>query len=200
MLRFKTGLVLLLLFFGVQLHASPEAMLQTSAEQILSVLKANQSKLKSKPDIIYRAVEQYLLPHVDLVGMSRSVLGREAWMSASESERQAFSRAFTKLVIRTYAGPLSKYDGETVRFYPSRNAETGRFVRIESEIIRPAGPPIPLSYSMVSKNGEWKVYDLSVEGISLLQSFHNQFAQVLSHASLSELTQQMQQHQLKSSS
>ena len=192
--------VLFLLFsvaLMVQAASSPEKMLQESADKIISVLKSNQSKLKSNPTLIYSAVQQYLLPNVDVSGMSRSVLGRDAWMKATAAEKQAFSQAFTKLVIRTYAGPLSKYNGETVRFHPVRGGVQGRFVRVDSDIIRPAGPAIPLSYSLVSKSGQWKVYDLSVEGISLLQSFHAQFAQVLERSSLADLTAQMEHQQLK---
>lgn len=199
MQRLKIGLMFFLFCFALSVRSasSPEMMLQHSADQVLSVLKTNQSKLKDNPSIIYGAVENYLLPHVDVTGMSRSVLGREAWMKATDKEKRAFSQAFTKLVIRTYSAPLAKYNGETVRFHPIRGGQQGRFMRIESEIIRPAGPSIPVNYSLVSKNGDWKVYDLSVEGVSLLQSFHTQFAQALRNQTLSELTAQMERNQLR---
>lgn len=178
---------------SIQAQGSPVQMLDQVAHQVLTVLKSHQSELKTKPGIVRQAVETYLLPHVDIVGMSRSVLGREAWMKASAAEKTAFSRAFTQLVIRTYGTPLSKYNGETIKFYPVRGGVQGRFVQVESEIIRPSGPSIPLHYSMVSKGDQWKVYDLTVEGISLLQSYHSQFEQALQRGSLSELTRQIQQ-------
>ncbi|MDP1602428.1 MAG: ABC transporter substrate-binding protein [Legionella sp.] len=174
-------------------QSSPVPMLQESANQILDTLKQNKTNLKSNPQIIFQAVERYLLPKVDVSGMARSVLGRQAWTKASASERAEFSRAFTKLVIRTYASPLAEYTDETVKFSPVRGSLEGRFVRVNSTIIRSKGNNIPLSYSLVAKNGQWKIYDLSVEGVSLLQSFRSQFAQALQNSNMQALIKQMQE-------
>lgn len=171
--------------------ASPVQMLDQTAHQILDTLKQNKTTLKQNPQVIYQAVQRYLLPIVDVQGMSRSVLGRQAWNAASSAEKAAFSRAFTRLVIRTYATPLAEYTDETVQFLPQHAAATGDFTRVNSVIIRSKGPNIPLSYSLVSKNGQWKIYDLSVEGVSLLQSFRNQFGQALQNTSMQALIAEM---------
>lgn len=176
-------------------QTSPVGMLEQSANQILTTLKENQAKLKTNPHIIHQAIEHYLLPHVDLTGMSRSVLGRQAWTKATAAEKKAFTQAFTQLVIRTYANPLAEYSGETVKFSPLHGSENAHFVRVNSQIIRRNGPSIPLSYSLVFKQGAWKVYDLSVEGVSLLQSFHAQFAQALQSSSLETLIKTMNKKQ-----
>ena len=173
--------------------STPLPMLQNTANQILKTLDKNKSELKENPNIIYNAVQKYLLPNVDVTGMSRSVLGRNAWIKATPSERKAFTRAFTKLVIRTYATPLAQYSNETVKFLPIRGDTNARFVRVNSLIVRPNGKDIPLAYSLVSKNGAWKIYDLSVEGVSLLQSFRSQFAQVLQNSDMKSLIKQMEQ-------
>ncbi len=172
---------------------SPLPMLQNSATQIIDILKKNPSNLKSNHQIVYQAIERYLLPNVDVNGMARSVLGRQAWNKASATEKKEFTSAFTKLVIRTYASPLAQYSGETVAFMPMREAGDSRFTSVSSVISRPNGQRIPLSYSLVSKNGQWKIYDLSVEGVSLLQSFRSQFGQVLQNSSMQDLIAQMQQ-------
>lgn len=178
-------------------QTSPVPMLEQAANEIITTLKENQSNLKSNPDIIYQAVESHFLPNVDLAGMSRSVLGRQAWNKASDSERVRFSKAFTRLVIRTYAAPLADYSGETVQFLPLRGTLNGRFIRVNSVIVRSEGQNIPLSYSLVSKNGQWKIYDISVEGVSLLQSFRSQFTQVLQNSNINEVIKQMEEKQLK---
>jgi phospholipid transport system substrate-binding protein len=175
-------------------------MLEHSANEIISTLKANKSNLKSNPHIIYKAVETNLLPNIDVPGMARSVIGRQIWQKASASERDAFSKAFTKLVIRTYSSPLAQYTDETVQFLPIRGSLNNRFLRINSVIVRSEGQNIPLSYSLVSKEGQWKIYDISVEGVSLLQSFRSQFAQVLQHADIKEVIKQMQKNQVEKAS
>lgn len=187
------GTFLLILSSLVFADNPPTSMLEQSAQHIIATLEKNKATLKNNPHVIYQAVQQYLLPNVDVTGMSRSVLGREAWQKASSSERAEFSKAFTQLVIRTYASPLAEYTSETIRFLPQRSANIGRFTRVNSLIIRPSGQKIPLSYSLIQKNGQWKIYDLSVEGVSLLQSFHNQFGQILKNSTMHELILQMSQ-------
>ncbi len=183
------------LFFIQLSHAqeSPMPMLENSASKIIETLKQNQASLKKNHQITYEAINRYLVPHIDLYGMSRSVLGRQAWQRATNVEKKQFSDAFTKLVIRTYATPLAKYSGETVKFLPIRASLDSHFLRVNSIITRPNGQTIPLSYNLVSKNGEWKIYDLNVEGVSLLQSFRSQFGEMLQNASMHDLIQQMQQ-------
>lgn len=176
-------------------QSSPVPGLEQSAKSVIATLKANKASLKANPSIIYKAVETNLLPHVDVVGMSRSVLGRQAWTKATAAERAEFSKAFTALVIRTYATPLAQYKDETVQFLPVRGSLNERFIRVNSVIVRSEGKNIPLTYSMVAKDGQWKVYDLSVEGVSLLQSFRQQFAQALQNASIAEVIKTMQQKQ-----
>ncbi len=173
-------------------ESSPVPMLEETAQQIIANLKANQSRLKHDPSIINQAIRTYLLPHIDVQGMSRSVLGRQAWMKATAAEKQAFSQEFTQLVIRTYASPLAEYSGETVAFTPVRGSVDAHFIRVNSVISRPNGQHIPLSYNLVSKSGQWKIYDLSVEGVSLLQSFRTQFSDILQHGSMRDLINQMQ--------
>jgi len=173
-------------------QSSPVPMLEQTAQQIIATLKTHKSSLKNDPTIVNQAIRTYLLPHIDVQGMSRSVLGRRAWMSASKEEKKAFNQAFTQLVIRTYAAPLAEYSGETVTFMPVRGSTEARFIRVNSVIERPNGQKIPLSYNLVSKSGQWKVYDLNVEGVSLLQSFRTQFADQLRHGSMKDLIKQMQ--------
>ncbi len=175
-------------------QSSPVPMLEHAATQIIDALKKNQASLKSNHLIVNQAIERYLLPNVDVPGMSRSVLGRQAWNKASPAEKKEFTAAFTQLVIRTYASPLAEYSGETVVFLPLRASDDSRFTRVNSVISRSNGQHIPLSYNLVSKNGQWKIYDLSVEGVSLLQSFRSQFGQVLQNASMKDLIAQMHQN------
>jgi phospholipid transport system substrate-binding protein len=188
--------IVVLSFFAIfanQLAAqsSPVPMLKKTAQQIIGSLKNHQGALHHDPKIVHQAIRTYLLPHIDVEGMSRSVLGRQAWMKATSAERLAFEHEFTQLVIRTYAAPLAEYSGETVSFTPIRGNLDGRFVRVNSVIQRPNGQRIPLSYNLVSKADGWKVYDLSVEGVSLLQSFRTQFSNILQQGTMHDLLEQM---------
>lgn len=178
--------------------ASPTQMLESTANNIIKALQKNKSQLKKQPQIINGIVKQYLLPKVDVYGMSRTVLGRNAWRQASSQQRKVFTREFTKLVIRTYSGALSDFDNEKVKFLPLRgNYKNKRYVRINSIILRGNGRRIPLSYSLVRKSSSWKVYDMSVEGVSLLQSFRSQFSQELAQGSMQQLINKLKKHNQK---
>lgn len=172
-------------------QSSPVPMLERTAQEIIQTLQNHQASLRHDPKIVHQAIQTYLLPHIDVEGMSRSVLGRQAWMKATVTEKLAFEREFTQLVIRTYAAPLAGYSGETVVFTPIRGNVDGRFIRVNSMIQRPNGQRIPLSYNLVSKGSEWKIYDLNVEGVSLLQSFRSQFSNVLQQGNMQTLLEQM---------
>lgn len=178
------GLSVASLGFALQ---SPVPMLEKASSSMIGALKAHRAELKLHPEIIRQAVHQYMLPCVDVEGMSRSVLGRTAWMKASAAERAQFQKEFTNLVIRTYANPLSEYSNETIKFLPFKANATARFARVNSVIVRPQAKNIPVSYSLVAKGDAWKVFDLSVEGVSLLQSFRNQFASVLQQSDMTHL-------------
>ncbi len=178
-------------------QSSPIPMLEATSSQIIATLKQNKSNLKKNHQVIYQAVEHYLLPNVDVTGMSRSVLGRDAWNKATSAERQEFISVFTHLIIRTYANPLAEYSDESVKYLPIRGSIDGQFTRVNSVIIRSSGQNIPLSYSLVSKNNSWKIYDLSVEGVSLLQSFRSQFGQILQDSTMKDLIAQMRKNSNK---
>jgi phospholipid transport system substrate-binding protein len=193
-----TGLLTCFLLVSYAFAAdSPLPMVQNINDNILNVLNKNQSKLKNNPKIIEAAITQYFIPHVDTTGMSRSVLGREAWMKASAQEKAQFTHEFTRLVLRTYAQPLTGYTGEKVEFLPVKASSVPQFSQIQSVIIRPNGQRIPVSYHLVkTAQGDWKVYDLSVEGVSLLNSFRNQFGQALRNEDLNSIISKMHKKNL----
>jgi len=183
---------------NVCMASSAVPMLEDAAGHMIDTLKSHRSSLKTDHSVIRQAVVRYWLPHVDVVGMSRSVLGRNAWAQASAEEKKEFTSTFTDLVVRTYSTPLAEYSGETITFYPQQDVgQDGHFSRVKSLIKRPNGQVIPLSYALVLQSGEWKIYDFSIEGVSLLQSFKNQFDQVLKNSSVKSLILEMQQRQLK---
>lgn len=199
------AILLIGLYCSVAIAANtqdPMTMLQSVSDQMIAALKKERPNLKKNPNLVYQLTNKILVPHADVAGMSRSVLGREAWQSATPAEQKAFTQAFKDVVIRTYSGALSAYTDQTIKFYPLRGGYTGkRTIEINSQIIRQDGPPVPVNYRLAFLNGEWKVYDLNVEGVSLLQSFRSQLSSELSQGkTVAQITEDLQQrHQQKKS-
>lgn len=195
MKKFILSMIGLLACTAVWAISSPLDLLQTTSNQLIATLQQNQATLKTKPQLVYGIVNQILLPHVDLVSMSERALGRNAWMQASPAQRQAFTQQFTTLLIRTYSSALAQYTDEKVRFLPLRgnfNVETR--VQVNSRIIRDSGPAINISYRLTRVGEQWKLYDFSVDGISLVESFRSQFAQELQQAGIDGLINKLAQH------
>lgn len=187
-----------LFFVGLSALAetpSPVTMLDTTAKQVIAELKANKARLSTDKAIVYQIVNQYLIPHVDINGMSRSVLGRNAWMQSTPEQKQAFTTEFVQLVVRTYSSPLAEYTDEIIKFAPIRGSYEGKqFINVNSMIVRSQGNNVPLNYSLILLDNQWKIYDMSVEGVSLLQSFRSQFAEELSHGNMDQLITNLKKH------
>lgn len=190
--KMLTAIALCLFTISVYAAPSPIPMLQTVAKQMIKELEANKVKLRRDPEISYKIVTKVLLPHVDQYRMARSVVNRIIWDKANAKERSAFITQFRRLVIKTYASAFSDYSNETVKIFPIRGA-VGNDVQVKSEVVRPGKPSVPVTYRLAYKNGKWKVYDFSVEGISMIQSFRSQFA-AMSQNGLQPLTLALQRH------
>lgn len=171
----------------------PISLLQYVANNMIAGLKANKATLKSKPQIVYNLAYEYVVPYADLDLMSKRVLPPRTWNSASVAEREQFKREFTTTLMRTYASSLTAYKDQTIRFYPLRAGATNTVV-VQSEIISSENSPIHVAYRLVRRDGSWKLYDLSVEGVSMLESFRSQFADILSQGNMDQLLIRMKGH------
>lgn len=175
--------------------ANPLVLLKSVANSMIAGLKENKASLKNKPEVVYGLAQKYVVPHADIEIMSKHVLSPQIWRQASATERDQFQKEFTKTLIRTYASALSAYDDQTVHFYPPRgDYAAAKTVEISSEIISVEHQPINVSYRLMRSGNTWKLYDLSVEGVSMLESFRSQFADILSQGNMAQLISRMSEH------
>jgi phospholipid transport system substrate-binding protein len=175
--------------------SSPVDLLQNTSNQLISALQRNQATLRTKPQIVYGIVNQILLPHVDVMSMSSKALGRDAWLRATPMQRQAFAQQFVTLLIRTYSSALAQYTNERVNFLPIRGDYNNQSrVQVNSIIVRESGPSINLSYRMTRVGGQWMLYDFSVDGVSIIESFRSQFVEQLQHSGIDGLINKLAQH------
>jgi phospholipid transport system substrate-binding protein len=158
----------------------PVAMLESIADQMIAALQARKATLKTNPGVVYSIAYKIVVPHADLDEMSRRVLPPQVWQQATPAQRQQFKSEFTTLLVHTYASALAEYKDQTVKFYPARGSDGQGAVRVNSQIIRNDGPSISVSYRLISRGSQWKLIDMTVEGVSLLESFRAQFADKLS--------------------
>lgn len=194
MKKFLVALLLLVVapfcFAGV---VSPVVQLQKVANTMIAKLENNKSRLHNM-GVIRGIVNQVLLPNVDLNRMSSSVVGRN-WRAASASQRAQFKKEFAYLVTTTYASALSSYNHDRVDFQPVRGSyEARQTMQVNSVIVRKNGQRILISYDVLRSGSQWKVYDFSIDHVSMVQSYRSQFAGVLSNGGMPALLARLKSH------
>lgn len=167
-------------------QSSPVTMLEQVTNQMLTALKNTQSR---SPQTLYSLVRNILLPHVNVDLMSQQVVGRY-WAQASAADREEFKNQFTFFVTRTYSSALSSYSNQKVRYFPIRGGAGGSRVQVNSAIDQDNGQPVSVSYRLIQEGG-WKIYDFSVEGVSLVDNYRAQFADILRTEGLAGLNQRL---------
>ena len=136
-------------------------------------------------DQAYALVEDLILPHLDFETFARLTLGKH-WRQASRDQQQAFTRNFRDLLIRTYATSLNAYAGEHV-VYLDQHDEGDDRVLVQTEITRPHGEPIRADYRLHQRDNQWKVYDVVIEGVSLILTYRSSFSEQISRTGLDDL-------------
>ena len=200
--RFVKWLCMFLLVVGNACMASaaadPFVLLQSVTQEVLSDLKAEQASIKTDPHKVQVLMDRVMLPHVDIEGMSQWVVGRNAWTQSTPTQQQAFVTQFRHLILNTYANTLSSYHNQTIEYLPMREA-VGDKVRVQvmSIIHEPSKEPINVVYRLVKKPEGWKVYDIIIEGVSLLKGFQAQFAEDIQSKGLTKVTEDLRLHNQK---
>ncbi len=180
-------------------QGDPVSLLRSIADNMIAGLKANQATLKTKPRIVYSLAYRYVVPHANLAEMSKRVLPPQVWNKATSAQRAQFQKEFTTTVIRTYASALNSYQDQTVQFYPVRGGiGSASMVEVSSEIHSPQNQSIHVTYHLVRSGDGWRLYDMSVEGVDMLESFRAQFADILSQGDMNLLLQRLSNHNSRS--
>jgi phospholipid transport system substrate-binding protein len=175
--------------------SDPGAMLSGIADQLIAQLKENKASLSSNPSLVYSLARKIVVPHADISEMSKRVLPPKVWADATPAQKSQFQAEFTTLLVRTYASALAEYKDQTIRFYPVRGGYEGKgSVQVNSVIERSDGPSISVNYRLLLKGSEWRLYDLVVEGVSLLESFRSQFADQLVQGNIGSLVKKLAEH------
>lgn len=175
---FVTALVLAsLLPLTAAAAPMPDELVRERTAKILELIKANRDTYSKDHGKLYAMVDEQVLPYFDFRVMARSVLGRH-WRDATEDQRARFTKEFRELLVRTYATALLKYNDEEIVLLPftARPDDQTAVVRTE---VRPAGggPVVPIHYGFYRSNSGWKVYDVVVEGVSLVTNYRSAYAE-----------------------
>jgi len=155
---------------------APDELIRTLSTDILERIKADEALKAGDIQKLSRFVDDVVMPNVNFERMTSLAVGR-GWRTATPEQQKQLMTEFRSLLIRTYAGALSAVKDQTVRVRPLRAAPDDTEVVVRSEIVQPRGEPIQLDYRLEKANSAWRIYDLNVLGVWLVETYRNQFAQ-----------------------
>jgi phospholipid transport system substrate-binding protein len=153
----------------------PMQLVKQTSEQVLAEVKNRKQELTEFPGKIYGLVEEIVLPRFDFERMSRLVLGKH-WRGASEDQRGKFVIQFRELLVRTYATALLSYSDQEIRYLPVRQADGVEEVTISTEVTAAGAPKVPINYDLYRDGDSWRVFDVSIDGVSLVSNYRTTFA------------------------
>ena len=167
---------------------APHQVLERTSEEVIAVLKQRSEEIKNKPDIVYELVDDYILPHLDDVTMAKLALGK-SWKKATTEQKKQFVNEFRTLLIKTYSRSLQEFSDQQINFYPAQ--ADGKKAVVRSEVLQSGGLKIPMSFRMRLKNDAWLVYDISIDGVSLVTSYRGTFTQEVRKGGIEGLLQML---------
>ncbi|MCM2251640.1 MAG: ABC transporter substrate-binding protein [Ramlibacter sp.] len=167
---------------------SPDAMIKRLSEEVLGQLKSDKAIQAGDTGRILVLVDSKIMPNVDFRRMTAAAVG-PTWRQASPEQQKRLQDEFKLLLVRTYSGALAQVNDQTISIKPQRSAPGDTDVVVRTEI-RGRGDPIQLDYRLEKApgpNGGWKIYNLNVLGVWLVETYRSQFAQEINAKGLDGL-------------
>lgn len=174
-----SGLALVLGASGTAIaQEAPDALVKRVSNDVLETARADKSIQAGEVNKVMQLVEAKVMPHVNFQRMTSSAVGRY-WRQASPEQQKRLQEEFKVLLVRTYSGALAQVREQTVQLKPLRAAAGDAEVLVRTEV-RGKGDPIQLDYRLEKAGDAWKIYDVNVMGIWLVENYRNTFAQEIS--------------------
>jgi phospholipid transport system substrate-binding protein len=152
--------------------SAPQKVIQGTSDQLQRGMQ--RPEIKSNFAKATALVETIIDPSIDFDRVSIMVLGKY-WKTATPDQRERFKKEFRRLLVRTYTTAFTEYADWKIRYLPSQEGESSDKTLVRTEILQSGAPPVAVNYRMVNTKGAWKVYDVLIEGISLLQNYRTSF-------------------------
>lgn len=168
-------LFLLLGFSAQAATIAPDVAVKETTEKMRALISTNHALYAKDKAQFYAVVDEVLVPRFDVRYIAQLVLGKN-WRAANEEQRSRFTKAFKNSLIRNYADALlENYDSVEAKFLPLRLAADSSDAMVKCELLRQNAPPVTMAFAMRESDGEWKVYDVIIENLSLITNFRSQF-------------------------
>jgi phospholipid transport system substrate-binding protein len=183
--RTLAGLAMSVAAATAMAQSTPDALIKQVSSEVIDTIKADKSLQSGDVSKIISLVDSKVMPHVNFQRMTASAVGRN-WRTATPEQQKRLQEEFKTLLVRTYAGALTQVKDQTVQLKPMRAAAEDTEVVVRTEV-KGKGEPIQLDYRLEKADAAWKIYDVNVLGVWLVEQYRGQFAQDISSSGIDGL-------------
>jgi phospholipid transport system substrate-binding protein len=158
--------------------AGPEQLVQKVTDDVLAAVKSDKQLAAGDKQKALRLAEEKVLPHIDFQEATRLAVGR-SWRQATPEQRAKLVDEFRSMLVRTYSNAISEYQGQTLKVLPSRGKQDPEDATVRTQFMRAGGKPLPIDFQARKTPEGWKIYDITVEGVSLVLTYRTEFDAVV---------------------
>lgn len=180
-----------------QVDASgPSQLIESAANAMLAELDTRRAEFRKDPTKVYALVDRILLPHFDVDYAARLVLAKH-WRTASPEQRKRFVDAFYKSMLNNYGDALVEFTGDRIKVLPAKVEPAASTATVRTEVKRSNGGKIPVNYSLRKGGDGWKAWDVTIEGISYVKSFREDFGAEIDQKGIDAVIQRLETQGVK---
>jgi phospholipid transport system substrate-binding protein len=189
-LAFLAGLTLA--FTAQAQEIAPDQLVQKITADVLAAIKSDKQLAAGDRQKALKLAEEKVLPYIDFEEATRLAVGR-AWPQATPEQKKRLVSEFRNMLVRTYSNAIEAYQGQTLKVLPSRGEPKAEEATVRTQFVRAGGQPLPIEFQMRKTEKGWKVYDIAVEGVSLVITYRSEFDAVVKQAGIDGLIKRLAQ-------
>jgi len=196
----STTLASLLVLFAAAASAedvAPDELVRRTTNDVLAIIKNDKDLAAGDTRKIVQLAEEKVLPNFNFARMTQLAVGRN-WRDATDAQKEALTKEFRTLLVRTYSTSLTQYRNQTIEVKPSKVAAGDKETVVKTQINQAGGQPIPIDYSMEKTDKGWKAYDIVVDSVSLVTNYRSTFAEEVRKSGIDGLIKTLADRNAKS--
>ena len=171
---------------------APDQLVQKITDDVLAAIKSDKELAAGDKQKALKVAEEKVLPYIDFEQATRLAVGR-AWSQASPEQKKRLVGEFRNMLVRTYSNAIQAYQGQTLKVLPARGKQDPEDTTVRTQFIRAGGQPLPIEFHMRQADKTWKVYDIVVEGVSLVMTYRSEFDAVVKQEGIDGLIKRLAQ-------
>jgi phospholipid transport system substrate-binding protein len=175
-----------------QQDLGPEELVRKVTQDVLDAIRSDKQLAAGDKQKALKLAEEKVLPLIDFEEAARLAVGR-AWAQATPEQRKKLVEEFRRMLVRTYSNAISAYEGQTMQVLPVRMKPGDTEVTVHNRYLRAGGKPLPVDYQMHKTDQGWKIYDITVEGVSLVLTYRSEFDAIVKQEGIDGLIKRLEE-------